>query len=33
MKGEEKSEEIEIVYTIVGAKVSSANNQIWGYKV
>jgi len=28
MKGEEKSEEIEMVYTIVGARVSSANDQI-----
>jgi len=33
MKGEEKSEEIEMVYTIVGAGVISANDQIRGYKV
>ena len=33
MKGEEKSEEIEMVYTIVGARVISANDQIRGYKV
>jgi len=33
MKGEEKSEEIEMVYTIVSAGVISANDRIWGYKV
>jgi len=33
MKGEEKSEEIEMVYTIVGVRVISANDQIRGYKV
>jgi len=33
MKREEKSEEIEMVYMIVGARVSSANDQIRGYKV
>ncbi|QCD94064.1 hypothetical protein DEO72_LG5g2142 [Vigna unguiculata] len=32
MKGEEKSEEIEMVYTIVGAGVISANDRIRGYK-
>jgi len=33
MKGEEKSEEIEMVYTIIGVGVISANDQIRGYKV
>jgi len=33
MKGEEKSEVIEMVYAIVGVRVISANDQIQGYKV
>jgi len=33
MKGEEKSKEIEMVYTIVGAGMISINDQIRGYKV
>jgi len=33
MKGEEKFEEIEMVYTIVGARVIRTNDQIRGYKV
>jgi len=33
MEGEEKSEEIEMVYMIAGARVSNANDQIRGYKV
>jgi len=33
MKGEEKSEVIEMVSAIVGDRATSANDQIQGYKV